>query len=152
MKVLSIRDPWATLIARGVKDVENRSWSTRYRGPVAIQVSQNYDTAAHRDPVAAAAFVDDDRVRKLKPADMPRGVIIAVVDLVDVHRHRRTGNGCDSGTTTMRASLCSLWGQPDVFHHRLENPRLLAEPVTAKGSLGLRELTPDVLARVLEQL
>ena len=36
MKALTIRQPWASLIAAGVKTIETRSWSTRYRGPLAI--------------------------------------------------------------------------------------------------------------------
>ena len=36
MKAITIWQPWAELIARGVKLVENRTWRTHYRGPVAI--------------------------------------------------------------------------------------------------------------------
>lgn len=36
MKALTVRQPWASLIAAGVKTIETRSWSTRYRGPLAI--------------------------------------------------------------------------------------------------------------------
>jgi hypothetical protein len=32
LKILSIRQPWAYLIAEGSKNIENRVWSTRYRG------------------------------------------------------------------------------------------------------------------------
>lgn len=32
MKVLTIRQPWATLIALGEKQIETRSWRTAYRG------------------------------------------------------------------------------------------------------------------------
>jgi len=39
MKVLTIKQPWAALIARGLKPIENRTWSTNYRGPLAIHVS-----------------------------------------------------------------------------------------------------------------
>jgi hypothetical protein len=39
MKAISIRQPWASLIVAGVKPVENRSWRTRYRGPVLIHAS-----------------------------------------------------------------------------------------------------------------
>ena len=34
MKILSIRQPWASLIVAGVKDVENRTWPMGYRGRV----------------------------------------------------------------------------------------------------------------------
>jgi hypothetical protein len=39
MKVIVIRQPWAWLIVNGFKDIENRSWRTRYRGPLLIQAS-----------------------------------------------------------------------------------------------------------------
>jgi hypothetical protein len=43
MKVISIRQPWANLVVRGVKDVENRIWWTGYQGPLLIHASKNYD-------------------------------------------------------------------------------------------------------------
>lgn len=39
MKVLSIRQPWATLICLGVKPIENRTWQTKHRGALAIHAS-----------------------------------------------------------------------------------------------------------------
>lgn len=38
-KGLSIIQPWASAIAFAGKDVENRSWRTHYRGPIAIHAS-----------------------------------------------------------------------------------------------------------------
>jgi hypothetical protein len=32
MKVLSVRQPFADLIVKGIKEIENRSWQTPYRG------------------------------------------------------------------------------------------------------------------------
>ena len=40
MKALSIRQPWAWLIVNGHKDIENRSWPTRFRGPVLIHAAK----------------------------------------------------------------------------------------------------------------
>lgn len=39
MKALSVRQPWAWLIVNGYKDIENRSWNTKYRGMVLIHAS-----------------------------------------------------------------------------------------------------------------
>ena len=36
MKALTIQQPWASVITMGVKTIETRSWSTKYRGPLAI--------------------------------------------------------------------------------------------------------------------
>lgn len=42
-RALSIRQPWAWLIANGHKWIENRSWRTSFRGPFWIHASQTYD-------------------------------------------------------------------------------------------------------------
>src|ERR1700755_999823 len=49
MKVIVIRQPWAWLIVNGFKDIENRSWVTRYRGPLLIQASARRPTSADMD-------------------------------------------------------------------------------------------------------
>ena len=36
MKVLTIREPWASLVGCGVKIIETRSWPTSYRGELYI--------------------------------------------------------------------------------------------------------------------
>ncbi len=45
MKALSLRQPWASLIADGHKTIETRTWRTHYRGPLAIHAS----TRPHED-------------------------------------------------------------------------------------------------------
>lgn len=40
MKAISIRQPWAWCIISAGKDIENRDWPTRYRGPVLIHASK----------------------------------------------------------------------------------------------------------------
>ena len=39
MKALSIKQPWASLIANGIKDIENRTWKTNFRGRIYIHAS-----------------------------------------------------------------------------------------------------------------
>jgi len=39
MKALSIKQPWASLIAHGIKDIENRTWRTHFRGKIYIHAS-----------------------------------------------------------------------------------------------------------------
>lgn len=43
VRALSIRQPWAWLIVHGYKDVENRTWSTGYRGAILIHASLHLD-------------------------------------------------------------------------------------------------------------
>jgi hypothetical protein len=43
MKALSIRQPWAWLIVNGLKDIENRDWTTNYRGFLLIHAGKKRD-------------------------------------------------------------------------------------------------------------
>jgi hypothetical protein len=40
IRALSLHQPWASLVALGVKSIETRSWSTKYRGPLAIHAAK----------------------------------------------------------------------------------------------------------------
>ena len=40
VKVLSLKEPYATLIAEGIKHIETRSWKTNYRGEIYIHASK----------------------------------------------------------------------------------------------------------------
>jgi predicted kinase len=124
---LSIRRPWAHLITAGHKQVENRTWSTSYRGPVAIHAGQRWDSAGTRlaADLGLAGFAE--------AADYPVGYL-GVVELVDVHR---------------AAGCCAPWGQDgedgeDVFHWVLEGARPFRMPVAGRGRLGLYAM-PAVL-------
>lgn len=43
MKVLTLKQPWATLVAEGIKKYEFRSWKTNYRGKVLIHAGASVD-------------------------------------------------------------------------------------------------------------
>ena len=51
MKALSVTQPWATLIATGQKQIETRSWGTRYRGPLYIHAAKRFP--AYASPLQA---------------------------------------------------------------------------------------------------
>lgn len=55
MKALSIRQPWAWLIANGHKDIENRSWPTGYRGQFLIHAAKGMTRAEYEDGADLAA-------------------------------------------------------------------------------------------------
>lgn len=46
MKVLTIKEPWATLIINGYKKYEFRSWKTNYRGKILIHAGKSTDKEA----------------------------------------------------------------------------------------------------------
>lgn len=43
MLTLSIQQPWADLIINHGKDIENRSWSTEFRGQILIHTGSKFD-------------------------------------------------------------------------------------------------------------
>lgn len=48
-KAISIRQPWAWLIVRGEKDIENRTWRTNFRGRVFVHAAQKIDWKAVKE-------------------------------------------------------------------------------------------------------
>lgn len=46
MKVITIKQPFATLIAEGLKEYEFRTWKTKYRGEILIHAGKSIDKEA----------------------------------------------------------------------------------------------------------
>ena len=58
MKVLSLTEPYATLIRKGIKTIETRSWKTSYRGKLYIHASSTRIPKEYRDNDALMSLVD----------------------------------------------------------------------------------------------
>lgn len=58
IKCLSVRQPWANLIAQGKKTIETRTWSTTYRGPLLIVSSRKPDIAPAGYGLAVIQLID----------------------------------------------------------------------------------------------
>lgn len=58
MKALSVKQPWANLIAQGLKTIETRLWATNYRGPLLIVSSKTPDIAPAGCGLAIVRVVD----------------------------------------------------------------------------------------------
>ncbi|MEL7338969.1 MAG: ASCH domain-containing protein [Bacteroidota bacterium] len=81
MKALSIKQPWAWLILHGGKDIENRTWKTKHRGPFLIHTGKG---CAKHEYQFAVDFCKE-RGLPVPPAlkDLSRGGIVGQVTLVD---------------------------------------------------------------------
>ena len=75
MKVISIKEPFATLITNGLKKIETRSWKTNYRGEIFIHASGK--------SLAKEFLTNDYVVDLIKDMDMNYGNIICRCNLVD---------------------------------------------------------------------
>lgn len=84
MRALTIRQPWAQLIALGVKTIETRSWATKYRGPVLIHAGKVEPAAETRlGPWITWAGEILNTDTDDGPVEMALGAVAAVADLVD---------------------------------------------------------------------
>lgn len=83
MKALTLHQPWASLVALGVKTIETRPWSTKHRGPLAVHAgaSRLGIASEHALALQAAEAVDPDG---FAAEVLPFGAIVATCRLVDV--------------------------------------------------------------------
>lgn len=133
MKALTLTQPWATLVALGHKRVETRSWSTRYRGPIAIHAAKGF-------PREALAFAQEERALGRIPSRIPRGAIVAVARLTEC-----------LPTQEVRDRLSGLERHLGDFSYGrwawlLADIRALDEPIPCLGALGLWEVPPSAKA------
>lgn len=111
---LSIKQPWATLVLHGLKDIEVRRWSTSRRGKVLIHAGRIAD-----DRAEAWAHVPES----LFKFTQQRGGIIGAVEVVDCLAYRSLeAFSKDCGRHLNERS----WFEPPVLYgFRVANPVLL---------------------------
>jgi hypothetical protein len=81
MKALSIRQPWAWLIVNGWKNIENRDWPTRFRGPFLVHAGKAMTMEEYE---ACQIFMAGFTALELPPFDaLQRGGIVGQAVLLD---------------------------------------------------------------------
>ncbi|WP_414462948.1 ASCH domain-containing protein [Hyphomicrobium sp. DY-1] len=128
MKALSIRQPWAWAIVFGTKRIENRDWSTRYRGKLLIHASKGMTIGEYQ---SATMFIERIGLAVPTRDQLQRGDLIGIADLVDVV-----------------TSSSSPWFQ-GKYGFVLENVRPLPNFVPLMGELGLFHVTQAAVSRCL---
>jgi activating signal cointegrator 1 len=157
MKVITLTQPWATLVAIGAKHIETRSWETLYRGPLAIHAAKGlgpvggnkglYDLCYHTEPFCSVlrewySARQTGPFHALDYLDHQRGKIVATCDLVDVYRIQDGVTGFYADDSSIRFDLTDQersFGDytPGRFAWLLSNIVALETPIPAKGALGL---------------
>ncbi len=132
MKALTISQPYASLIADGHKWVENRTWDTSYRGPLAIHAGKG------------SRYLTAGELR-----GFPTGVVVATCHLLacfSVVRLREALWDIDKSRSFLKSTGCDLDLLSDVIEHGytegpyawvLTHVQKLPEPVAATGKQGL---------------
>lgn len=167
MKALTVRQPWATLLAIEAKAVETRSWQTKYRGPVLIHAGASAMRAEREleemEPFFGALGGHDDGQERIE-TPLPRGQVLAVAELVTVlptttldavmQKHRRPVIGYGRGGRIRLPSNERLFGDyaPGRYGWVFDNVQRLDNPVNATGALSLWTPPNDVLMPTLAQV
>jgi hypothetical protein len=150
MKALTLRQPWATLVAIGAKTIETRPWATSYRGPLAIHAAKGFPKEARdllwKDFDFYAAFRPDHAAAlklagvRLVPnaaacavsGQLPLGSVVATCRLVSIIVTSRITALSDQERAFGDYS-------PGRYAWILEDVKPLAVPIPAKGALSLWE-------------
>jgi len=149
VKALSLTQPFATLVAIGAKKIETRSWSTQYRGPLAIHASKGFPKWARETcselPFHAALFRGGYALGLHSSDILPTGAVIATCKLVDClpMESRICLPGVFDDYPNLDTPQERAFG--DYSEGRwawvIEEPEII-DPIPAKGALGLWEWTP----------
>lgn len=130
-KALSFAQPWASAVAFAGKDIENRSFRTHFRGPIAIHASNTYFDEYYDDRVRAVRGGERRTIiewinrghRKysldLVKNDLIYGHIIAIAMLVDCVKRSSSPWYCPDNSAWVLSGVVPI------------------EPVECKGALGL---------------
>lgn len=120
MKVLSIREPWASIIINGYKEYEFRNWKTNYRGKILIHASKN---------------IEKENVNRFKELnlDYKQGYIIGESELVDcIPVTKEFENDLINKNELIYGGTKNRTG----YAWKLKNIKAI-EPIQAKGQLGI---------------
>ena len=123
MKVLTIKNPWATLIITGYKKYEFRSWKTKYRGKILIHTSINPDKK----------IIDNFDNLNIK---YQNGYIIGEAEIVDCIE---VTNEFENKLIKENKQVYGMTIGRGGYAWKLENVVKYDKPIPIKGRLGLWE-------------
>lgn len=150
MKVITLWQPWASLIPLRLKHYETRSWGTSYRGPLLIHAAKRQMGSA-----AIAGWLNVQRVAGIEPKDkddpfftylnLPFGKVVAIAQLTDCIK--MTQEFIDAQSEIEIA--CGDW-QVGRYAWKLENVQPI-EPIECKGMQGLFDAPVEVKEMIKSQ-
>lgn len=135
MKAISVKQPWASLIARGSKTVEVRTWATKYRGPLLIvaglQPDNNIMKKTAKSNATGAVWLNDLYPENKLSGWYPLGAAVCVVNIV----------GCEPFSNEKHAEGAAFESDfaEKLFAWLLSNPQPV-QPFKIKGKLNFYEV------------
>jgi hypothetical protein len=130
MKVLTLRQPYASLVILGIKKYETRQWYMKHRGPILIHAAKHPAHNAQRVLRSLPHF-------PYSLADLPTQAIIGQVTIAQCF---------DAAFLHPDAQQYKLgFFQAGYFAYELTDPLPTASPLPHPGKMGLWELDDDQL-------
>jgi len=140
MKALSIKQPWAALIAHGIKDIENRNWRTHFRGKIYIHASAKYVKTK-----AGWELLNQEQIKKLKndtlikylDESFPISAIIGEVEIIDcvINNPSIWAEKTEVIGKTIENEI--LYNGKPIYNWVLANAKLYDKPIlNVKGKLS----------------
>lgn len=145
MKAITIKQPWASLIVHGIKDIENRTWACpkKYLGRrVLIHASAKPDREPYMIFSDAQADAIDNCVMDVCGCYELTGAIIGSVEIVDcvINHSSIWAEKTEDYTVGMKPILHeAITGRKVIYNWVLANPVLFKKPIPAKGKLSFWE-------------
>lgn len=153
MKVLSLLQPWASLCVtidpatgKALKQIETRSWNTKYRGTMLIHASagRQYKKLADDDDLFKY-YYPLFAFNKIEPIEkLPFGAIIGSVELVEVFKFvdllpdEYRINWEDKGRWPLTEQELAFGDYTEGrYGWLLSNPVKFKHPIPAKGKLSI---------------
>lgn len=138
MIALSLWQPWATLWASGSKQIETRSWSTQYRGELAVHAAKKW-TRELKEWCECDPFYDELHKVMDSIDDMPLGCVVGVVRIIDCRPTRELVK------TISNQELQFGDYEPGRFGFVATDFRLLKNPIPYKGQQGFFDIPDEIL-------
>jgi hypothetical protein len=140
---LSVKQPWAQLIVHGIKDVENRTWRTEYRGPLLICASASPDRHAFKELAGRDNLTERDRdvIAYLQEFPGPNGVAVGHVHLVDVTDDDAVSRWASSGNRHWVLAIRHTWSSRSRSRANWVSSRWRTAPLEWKRPAGRPDLT-----------
>ncbi len=149
IKAISLYQPWASLMADQFKRFETRSWSTLYRGLLAIHATIHFPREARelcwQEPFRGALRQSGYKT----PEELPRGVIVAIGWLEGVYP---TVLLVRKGRIKAMEHAFGDYS-PDRFGWQVSRIHKLAQPIPARGRQGLWNWEyPPAVADIIREI
>jgi hypothetical protein len=136
-RVLSLIQPWGSLISFNEKLIETRPWSTQYRGRLYIHAGKKIE----RRLVPAEVFMEALARHGIQELNqLPTGLILARCNLVDclkVIEVRRGEAKLENGQTVSGNEFQFGYYAPGRYAWILSDIEMLEHRIPAKGQLGI---------------